>query len=124
MSEEKPPQGKDKPPRDKAGPARDKESNRLSGRMSRYARVGAGVGGFAAKYAGQRFFGAGFAAFHGHAFIDNSPKGERIDLVEIEEMVLFGHIGVPESGADAGRLHPWEPAGCLFRRPSPRRLSR
>jgi predicted unusual protein kinase regulating ubiquinone biosynthesis (AarF/ABC1/UbiB family) len=57
LSEEKPPRGKDKPAREKAKSVRDKESNRLSGRMSRYARVGAGVGGFAAKYAGQRFFG-------------------------------------------------------------------
>lgn len=34
----------------------DKEENRLSGRLSRYARVGANVGGVAAKVAAQRLF--------------------------------------------------------------------
>jgi len=35
----------------------DREQNRLSGRVSRYARVGAGVGGAAARMAGARLFG-------------------------------------------------------------------
>lgn len=35
----------------------DRESNRFSKRMSRYARVGTGVGGIAARMAGARFFG-------------------------------------------------------------------
>ena len=35
----------------------DDESNRLGRRMKRYAQVGAGVGGIAAKVAGQRMFG-------------------------------------------------------------------
>lgn len=35
----------------------DQESNRLSARMSRYARVGANVGGVAARIAGARLFG-------------------------------------------------------------------
>ena len=38
-------------------PERDKEANRLSARMSRYARVGGNVGGLAAKLAGARLFG-------------------------------------------------------------------
>ena len=38
-------------------PPADREKNRLSGRMKRYARVGTGVGGVAARYAGRRFFG-------------------------------------------------------------------
>ncbi|HEY4344692.1 MAG TPA: AarF/ABC1/UbiB kinase family protein [Parvibaculum sp.] len=38
------------------GPA-DEESNRFGRRMKRYAQVGAGVGGIAAKVAGQRMFG-------------------------------------------------------------------
>ena len=36
---------------------RDEEANRLSGRLSRYARVGAGVGGLAARMVGARAFG-------------------------------------------------------------------
>lgn len=38
-------------------PSKDRESNRLSARMGRYARVGTNVGGFAAKVAGARLFG-------------------------------------------------------------------
>jgi predicted unusual protein kinase regulating ubiquinone biosynthesis (AarF/ABC1/UbiB family) len=38
-------------------PPRDDEANRLSGRVSRYARVGTGVGGAAARIAGARLFG-------------------------------------------------------------------
>ncbi len=40
-----------------AAPTDDPEQNRLSGRLSRYARVGAGVGGAAARIAGARLFG-------------------------------------------------------------------
>jgi predicted unusual protein kinase regulating ubiquinone biosynthesis (AarF/ABC1/UbiB family) len=35
----------------------DREKNRFSARAARYARVGANVGGVAARYAGRRFFG-------------------------------------------------------------------
>ena len=38
-------------------PVSDNEKNRLSARASRYVRVGTGVGGIAARYAGQRLFG-------------------------------------------------------------------
>ncbi len=38
----------------------DEEGNRLSGRLSRYARVGTGVGGFAARAIGSRALGRGF----------------------------------------------------------------
>ncbi|MYZ49545.1 ABC1 kinase family protein [Propylenella binzhouense] len=38
-------------------PSRDDEANRLSGRMSRYVRVGAGMGGVAAKMIGSRALG-------------------------------------------------------------------
>ena len=40
-----------------AVPPDDPEQNRLTGRLSRYARVGAGVGGTAARIAGARLFG-------------------------------------------------------------------
>ncbi len=39
--------------------ARDDEANRLSGRLSRYARVGTGVGGLAARVIGARALGRG-----------------------------------------------------------------
>ncbi|MBX3524385.1 MAG: AarF/ABC1/UbiB kinase family protein, partial [Xanthobacteraceae bacterium] len=42
-------------PKDPNG--KDQERNRFSARASRYARVGANVGGVAAKIAGQRFLG-------------------------------------------------------------------
>jgi predicted unusual protein kinase regulating ubiquinone biosynthesis (AarF/ABC1/UbiB family) len=38
-------------------PEKDEEANRLSGRLARYARVGAGVGGFAARVIGSRALG-------------------------------------------------------------------
>ena len=38
-------------------PPRDREQNRLSARVGRYARVGANMGGLAAKIAGARVFG-------------------------------------------------------------------
>ncbi|MCB1494544.1 MAG: AarF/ABC1/UbiB kinase family protein, partial [Bauldia sp.] len=40
--------------------ASDPEKNRLSRRVGRYARVGANVGGVAAKMAGARLFGRDF----------------------------------------------------------------
>src|SRR5690606_13629006 len=40
---------------DKGG--RDREANRLGRRLQRYAKVGAGVGGFAARAAGAKLFG-------------------------------------------------------------------
>jgi len=39
-------------------PPADRERNRLSARAARYARVGANVGGVAARYAGRRLLGA------------------------------------------------------------------
>ncbi len=39
------------------GPLMDSESNRFSGRLRRYAQVGANVGGVAARFAGARFLG-------------------------------------------------------------------
>src|SRR5687767_11523635 len=39
--------------------ARDEEANRLSGRLARYARVGSGVGGLAARMVGSRALGKG-----------------------------------------------------------------
>jgi len=39
-------------------PPTDREKNRFSARAARYARVGANVGGVAARYAGRRLFGA------------------------------------------------------------------
>jgi len=39
------------------GPTQDDEANRLSGRLARYARVGSGVGGLAAKMIGSRALG-------------------------------------------------------------------
>ncbi|MHA1189864.1 MAG: AarF/UbiB family protein, partial [Alphaproteobacteria bacterium] len=47
----------DKPPLPFDRPNRDAERNRLSGRVSRYARVGTGVGGIAAKMVGSHLFG-------------------------------------------------------------------
>ena len=37
----------------------DREKNRFSARAARYARVGAGVGGVAARFAGARLLGSG-----------------------------------------------------------------
>ena len=44
----------DKPDAKRGG---DAEKNRLSARAARYARVGANVGGVAARYAGRRILG-------------------------------------------------------------------
>ena len=43
------------------GPYQDAERNRISARLSRYARVGAGLGGVAARIAGGRLFGTNVA---------------------------------------------------------------
>ena len=45
------------PDRQSASPMTDREKNRFSARAARYARVGANVGGVAAKIAATRFFG-------------------------------------------------------------------
>src|SRR5262245_15265850 len=43
---------------EKSMAGRDREENRFSARAARYARVGANVGGVAARIAGARLFGA------------------------------------------------------------------
>ncbi|MGO9675081.1 MAG: AarF/UbiB family protein, partial [Methylocella sp.] len=47
---------------DHPGPRRDKEANRFSARAARHARVGANIGGVAARIAGARLIGGGGAA--------------------------------------------------------------
>ena len=59
------------------GPLMDSESNRFSGRLRRYAQVGANVGGVAARFAGARFLGLDA----------RDPSFWRMGLRVIEQMI-------------------------------------
>ncbi len=68
-------------------PPDDPEQNRLSGRLSRYARVGAGVGGTAARIAGARLFGRDLSDPRNAANIAATLGGLKGPLMKVAQMM-------------------------------------
>ena len=65
----------------------DREQNRLSGRLSRYARVGANVGGVAARVAGARLFGRDIADARNAADLSAALGGLKGPLMKLAQMM-------------------------------------
>jgi len=65
----------------------DSEQNRLSGRLSRYARVGANVGGVAARAAGARLFGRDFADARNAADLTAALGGLKGPLMKLAQLL-------------------------------------
>jgi predicted unusual protein kinase regulating ubiquinone biosynthesis (AarF/ABC1/UbiB family) len=65
----------------------DREQNRLSGRLSRYARVGANVGGVAARVAGARLFGRDLTDPRNAADLSAALGGIKGPLMKLAQMM-------------------------------------
>lgn len=65
----------------------DREQNRLSGRLSRYARVGANVGGVAARVAGARLFGRDLSDARNAADLAAALGGLKGPLMKLAQML-------------------------------------
>jgi len=65
----------------------DREQNRLSGRLSRYARVGANVGGVAARAAGARLFGRDFTDARNAADLTAALGGLKGPLMKLAQLL-------------------------------------
>jgi predicted unusual protein kinase regulating ubiquinone biosynthesis (AarF/ABC1/UbiB family) len=65
----------------------DSEQNRLSGRLSRYARVGANVGGVAARVAGARLFGRDLVDARNAADLAAALGGLKGPLMKLAQMM-------------------------------------
>ena len=70
-----------------AVPPDDPEQNRLTGRLSRYARVGAGVGGTAARIAGARLFGRDVSDPRNAADLAATLGGLKGPLMKVAQMM-------------------------------------
>ena len=88
----------------------DREKNRLSARAARYARVGANVGGVAARYAGRRMMGgapdrAGEAAALAGAL--GNLKGPLMKVAQL--MATIPDLLPPEYAAELQKLQSEAP---------------
>src|SRR3569833_375245 len=91
-------------------PDRDPEANRLSARAARYARVGANVGGVAARLAGARLFGfkgedASNAALLGQAL--GGLKGPIMKVAQL--MATIPDVLPPEYAEELSKLQSEAP---------------
>jgi len=65
----------------------DREHNRLSGRVSRYARVGAGIGGAAARMVGARLFGRNLDDARNAADLASTLGGLKGPLMKVAQLM-------------------------------------
>ena len=92
-------------------PPSDAEENRFSARASRYARVGANVGGVAARIAAQRFLGRGGAAGAGNAAaLAQALGGLKGPLMKVAQLLATIPDAVPpEYAAELQKLQSEAP---------------
>ncbi len=74
---------------------RDEEANRLSGRLTRYARVGAGVGGLAAKMIGSRALGRDVDRAANAAELARTLGGLKGPLMKVAQLLATIPDAVP-----------------------------
>ena len=67
--------------------SKDRESNRLSARMGRYAKVGTNMGGIAAKFAGARFFGMNLDNAKNAAELAEALGGLKGPLMKVAQLL-------------------------------------
>jgi predicted unusual protein kinase regulating ubiquinone biosynthesis (AarF/ABC1/UbiB family) len=98
------------------GSTEDAERNRMSARLSRYARVGAGLGGVAARIAGGRLFGTDLAD-RGNAFaLKEALGGLKGPLMKVAQlMATIPDALPPEYAAELASLqNNAPPMGAAF----------
>lgn len=78
----------------------DKEKNRFSARAKRYARVGTGVGGVAAKMVGQRLFGATGGRAENAAALAAALGGLKGPLMKVAQLLATIPDAIPPEYAD------------------------
>jgi predicted unusual protein kinase regulating ubiquinone biosynthesis (AarF/ABC1/UbiB family) len=90
---------------------RDRERNRLSGRVSRYARVGAGVGGAAARIAGAAIFGRDLTDQRNAADLVATLGGLKGPLMKVVQMAAtIPDLLPPEFAAELQKLQASAPS--------------
>src|SRR5438445_3780914 len=116
----------DRAPRGRTAPKRhyledmtDSEANRFSARAARYARVGANVGGVAARMAGQRLAGTGRRSDNAAALAQalGGLKGPLMKVAQL--MATIPDLLPPEYADELGKLQSHAPpmgAGFVKRR--------
>ena len=95
----------------KAQTVPDRESDRLSGRVRRYARVGTRVGGVAARMAGQRYLGLPADRERNAAELKRALGGLKGPLMKVAQLLATVPGGLPDEYAEAlGALQSQAPA--------------
>ncbi|MBX3496520.1 MAG: AarF/ABC1/UbiB kinase family protein [Parvibaculum sp.] len=98
----------DKPPRGK--PPKDDEANRLGRRVRRYAQVGAGVGGIAARAAGGRLFGVNTFNDRTARELKSALGGLKGPIMKVAQMIATIPDAVPaEFAAELAELQSAAP---------------
>ncbi|MBX3489056.1 AarF/ABC1/UbiB kinase family protein [Parvibaculum sp.] len=98
----------DKPPR--GGPPKDDEANRLGRRVRRYAQVGAGVGGIAARAAGGRLFGVNTFNDRTARELKSALGGLKGPIMKVAQMIATIPDAVPaEFAAELAELQSAAP---------------
>jgi predicted unusual protein kinase regulating ubiquinone biosynthesis (AarF/ABC1/UbiB family) len=88
----------------------DPEQNRLARRLSRYARVGANVGGVAAKMAGARLLGRGFGDQRNAADLAAALGGLKGPLMKVAQLLsTVPDLLPPEYAAELQKLQASAP---------------
>ena len=89
----------------------DRESDRLSGRVRRYARVGTRVGGVAARIAGQRYLGLPADRERNAAELRRALGGLKGPLMKVAQLLATIPDGLPDEYVEAlGALQSQAPA--------------
>ena len=89
----------------------ERESDRLSGRVRRYARVGTRVGGIAARMAGQRYLGLPADRERNAEELKRALGGLKGPLMKVAQLLATVPGGLPEEYAEAlGSLQSRAPA--------------
>ncbi len=93
----------------------DREANRFSARAARYAKVGANVGGVAAKIAGQRLFGRGGDASNAAA-LASALGGLKGPIMKVAQLLsTVPDLVPPEYAAELSKLQSEAPPmGAAF----------
>ena len=92
------------------------EDNRMSGRLSRYAKVGTGVGGIAAKMAGKRFFGLNVDDDKNAAALASALGNLKGPIMKVAQLIATIPEAVPaEYAAELSQLQSdAPPMGWVF----------
>lgn len=100
----------EEPPRGDPPKTRDSEANRLGRRMQRYAQVGAGVGGIAARMAGARLLGLDQADGRTARELKSALGGLKGPIMKVAQMIATIPEAVPaEFAAELAELQSAAP---------------